>query len=271
MTSTNLLVLDIDKTLKPVGRPIPELIKNELHRLKQDGHIIVLATGRSMYDTGFIEDSLGNTNHYGVYLNGSITSKNDASSPQIINKETFNGINLYSQIKNNLPHHYAVSDVFGFPAKFSGYIQSHVASFFKDAKGYHIVDSIEKVITENLTKLSLIAHAPEKANEIGSIMESSFGHLLSSHVYDSRIVEIGPAGVTKASGVEHVLKNHDAPLNNIIIVGDNHNDVPLFEWGNKIGADTYAMANAVTPLKKIAKYETGDVNKEGMLNLLKSL
>jgi Cof subfamily protein (haloacid dehalogenase superfamily) len=268
----NLLILDIDKTLKPHGKPIPKIIVAELERLTQDGNIIMLATGRSMYDTSFIEKDIGNINHYSVYLNGSITVQHENNTPTMLRSETFNGKKVYDSIKQSLPHHYGISDVYQFPPKFSGYVQKHVESFYTEAKGYNTVETMEEVMKEDtLTKLSLISHDSHEAKTLGEIVSKEYGHIVESHVYDGRIVEIGAAGVNKATGVKPVFEKYVNNVERVIIVGDNYNDIGLFTWGNKVGAETYAMANAVPSLKQVAKYETGDVNREGALHLLQSL
>ena len=268
----NLIILDIDRTLKPHGKPIPQTIISELFRLKEEGNIIVLATGRSMYDTAFIEKDMGNINHYSVYLNGSITVKHENNFPQKIRSDTFNGKEIYQGVHKSLPHHYGISDVYEFPPKFSGYVQKHVESFYAEAKGYQPVETIEEVIKDDaLTKLSLITHAPEKSKELGEIIVKEYGQIVESHVYDGRIVEIGPVGVNKATGVKPVFQKYSNMVERVIVAGDNYNDITLFKWANSVGAETYAMANAVASLKQVAKYETGDVNRDGVLPLLQSL
>lgn len=99
-----------------------------------------------------------------------------------------------------------------------------------------------------MIKLSLIPRSQAHLRGIYVLVEELLSDLVAHHVYDDVIIEMSASGVNKAVGVQEVLKKVNP--NRIVIAGDNHNDVPMFLWGNQIGAETYAVGNAVDELKK---------------------
>ncbi len=62
------------------------------------------------------------------------------------------------------------------------------------------------------------------------------------------ILEVVPKGISKASGLNHLLKVLDIPLENLIAFGDEHNDIEMF----KLAPNAYAMKNASARLTPYA-------------------
>ena len=62
------------------------------------------------------------------------------------------------------------------------------------------------------------------------------------------ILEVVPKGISKASGLKHLLKVLDIPLENLIAFGDEHNDIEMF----KLAKNAYAMKNASKRLTPFA-------------------
>ncbi len=62
------------------------------------------------------------------------------------------------------------------------------------------------------------------------------------------ILEVVPKGISKASGLNHLLKVLDISLENLIAFGDEHNDIEMF----KLAPNAYAMKNASARLTPYA-------------------
>ncbi|MEF2571516.1 MAG: peptidylprolyl isomerase, partial [Streptococcus salivarius] len=74
-------------------------------------------------------------------------------------------------------------------------------------------------------------------------------------------------GISKASGVEHVLEHENLKPVNAMMFGDGPNDMEIFDYvGLKI-----AMGNAAPELKEKADYVTGTVEEDGIFNALEEL
>jgi pyruvate carboxylase len=70
-----------------------------------------------------------------------------------------------------------------------------------------------------------------------------------------------------ANGIDIIAKYFDVSKENIISVGDNYNDLPMFE---KSGY-SIAMGNSVDEVKKQADYVTDDILQDGIYNAFKNL
>jgi Cof subfamily protein (haloacid dehalogenase superfamily) len=264
-----LIVVDIDKTIKPDGKDIPLSITEELNRLKHEGNHIVFATGRSMFDMKNIEESMNHVNHYGVYVNGGVVSRKYEHTHEVLMKKTFNGVEVYNRIHEVLPKHSIVTDLIqpGFDS--AGFMQDGASHLYSDTTGYVVVKDAHDALHSELIKMSLIPRSQSNITEVYNVVKTVLADLVFHHVYDNLIIEMSAFGVNKAVGVQQVLNNINP--DRIIIAGDNYNDIPLFEWGNTVGAETYAVGNAVDDLKQIAQNVTPDINNGGILNLLKTL
>ena len=74
-------------------------------------------------------------------------------------------------------------------------------------------------------------------------------------------------GISKASGVEHVLEHENLKPVNAMMFGDGPNDMEIFDYvGLKV-----AMGNATPELKEKADYVTGTVEEDGIFNALEEL
>ena len=74
-------------------------------------------------------------------------------------------------------------------------------------------------------------------------------------------------GISKASGVEHVLEHENLKPVNAMMFGDGPNDMEIFDYvGLKI-----AMGNATPELKEKADYVTGTIEEDGIFNALEEL
>jgi HAD superfamily hydrolase (TIGR01484 family) len=272
LPSKSLIILDIDKTIKPYGQPIPKEIYNEIKRLADAGNIIAFATGRSIFDMKKIENEAAGANQYSVYLNGSIAAeKISYGEHSILHSKTFDGFKVYDSFKSHIDEHYTISDVFAPNFDMSGFIHREVIDVYHDAQGYEIVDHPTEVIREELLKLSVI---PEENIDIkyqSDKIRELVSNMVSHHIYDNKIIEIAAHGVNKAEGMKPIFSKAESQIERVIAVGDNYNDIELMQWVNSIGGESYAVGNAVESLKLVTKNILPDISDGGALDLLKNL
>jgi hydroxymethylpyrimidine pyrophosphatase-like HAD family hydrolase len=75
-----------------------------------------------------------------------------------------------------------------------------------------------------------------------------------------RSFELMPAGVSKGAAISFIAEKSGIPLENMMTIGDNYNDIEMVTragWG-------VAMGNAVPALKEKAKWVTADVEENGL-------
>ncbi len=91
---------------------------------------------------------------------------------------------------------------------------------------------------------------------------------LDCHLLDNgTTVAALPTGVSKASGIEHVLNELGLSAHNLVAVGDADNDIALFE----LAEHGVAVANASGPLKRAADRVTRAGHADGFVELASEL
>lgn len=78
-------------------------------------------------------------------------------------------------------------------------------------------------------------------------------------------VDIVPKGISKARGIDEMLKHCRIPLEESLAIGDGENDVDML----KHCAIGVAMGNAALMTKEAADYVTDDIDEDGLYNALK--
>lgn len=85
--------------------------------------------------------------------------------------------------------------------------------------------------------------------------------------YDDRGIEVMPKGCTKGEGVRRLAEFLEIPMHEVLVLGDNKNDIDMFQMAG-FGA---AVANAVPDLKKEADYISHEEWVYGVIEALETL
>ncbi len=72
------------------------------------------------------------------------------------------------------------------------------------------------------------------------------------------------SGVTKATGIESICEELGLTIDQVMMIGDGHNDLPAIE---AVGHPV-AMGNAVPEVKALARYEVASVDDDGVAEAL---
>lgn len=83
---------------------------------------------------------------------------------------------------------------------------------------------------------------------------------LKNPPYHSGFVRAANQGASKAAAAERWAKFHQLPFNQVLVIGDSHNDLGVIQ---KAGAGI-AMGNAIEELKQVADLVIGDVDQAGL-------
>lgn len=75
--------------------------------------------------------------------------------------------------------------------------------------------------------------------------------------------EIVPKGISKATGIDFVLKKYGLSRQNCCVIGDSLNDLPMFEIAG------LSIAVGKTPLSPYADYVTQELEQDGVYNSFK--
>ncbi|MDQ1597968.1 MAG: 5-amino-6-(5-phospho-D-ribitylamino)uracil phosphatase [Microbacteriaceae bacterium] len=251
MSDRWLIALDIDGTLlREDGVISPDVIA-AVQRVRDLGHEVMLATGRSVSMTLPILDRFEITPRYVVCSNGSITLKRDPNAPTGYSRaavDSFNPSEVLTTIRATLENaSYAVEDETGL-YRYSGY--------FPDSS---LGASSEKVSFDELLKHAatrVVVISPEhQIEEFLSIVERMGLHKVTYNVGWTAWLDIAPDGVNKATALERVRGWLDIPRSRVLAIGDGRNDIDMLQWASERGRgvamgqapdEVLAAANEVT-------------------------
>lgn len=245
-----LIFIDLDGTTLDSGKPAIGVVES-IKKLKENGHIVSIATGRSpavLYDK---HKELGVD--YLVLANGSYVAHQD----QIIYEKSFPDDVVKRLMKYSDEHE--IDLVFEYIDAYVAYRkETEIVDIFSD------IYNIEKPIVDNTFYPDRHVYASlvfdhDKIKDMEEKFPELVFHLSNDYGYD-----INLKGDLKAHGVKKLIEHLSYPLEETYAIGDSHNDVSML----KAVQHGIAMGNAVKELKDVAEFITTNVNDYGMKNAL---
>ncbi|MDY0010221.1 MAG: Cof-type HAD-IIB family hydrolase [Candidatus Izemoplasmatales bacterium] len=246
-----LIFLDLDNTLLYRGRPAKG-VKETISQLKENNHIVVIATGRNPNLIYGIDQELGIDNM--VMANGGIVIFDN----KIIRENYIDN----SIIKRMMEQ--ADKEKFDLVIE---YLDEYI-SYRKDttasddfSRNYNLdIARLDHTFYPNRYVFAMVMFEDEVVNKMRPLFPELQFNKSSQYGYD-----VNPAGNLKADGVKAVIDYLNYPLDEVYAAGDNFNDILML----KSVKHGIAMGNAVNELKEIAEFVTTDVNDLGIYNAMK--
>lgn len=259
-----ILVLDIDGTLTNSDKVISPETKKGLMMMQEQGHIIILASGRPSPGMMKYAKEL-ELEKYGGYL----LSFNGA---RIINCRT--GEIIYQQTipRFILPkiYHFAKENGCGLITYCGDYVVSGTGideyiELEARINGMPVreVDDFLHFIDFDVNKCLMTA-SPEKAEKLTAILQKKFEGILSIYRSEPFFIEIMPKNIDKAFSLNRMLETIGLKKEDVICCGDGYNDVTMVKYAG-IGV---AMANAREEVKAVADYITKSNDEDGLVEVI---
>lgn len=259
-----ILVLDIDGTLTNSDKVISPETKKGLMMMQEQGHIIILASGRPSPGMMKYAKEL-ELEKYGGYL----LSFNGA---RIINCRT--GDIIYQQTipRFILPkiYHFAKENGCGLITYCGDYVVSGTGideyiELEARINGMPVreVDDFLHFIDFDVNKCLMTA-SPEKAEKLTAILQEKFEGILSIYRSEPFFIEIMPKNIDKAFSLNRMLETIGLKKEDVICCGDGYNDVTMVKYAG-IGV---AMANAREEVKAVADYITKSNDEDGLVEVI---
>ncbi len=254
---------DIDETLMPVGKPIPESAIEALHKANAMGHRLFLCTGRSHYELPAAIRELpfdGGVFSAGarLLLDGRLIMQKSMSEEQKrFFRDTIEKYGLFC-LNQCEDHTYATKEGLDFYNSLDLKVHGGKLSI----NGFKIVDEIpwDLPIVKSyiLSDRGLVLEARSAMEGVLHSVNNTTG------LPEECAAEIMVPGVTKASGIEELLRFIGAGVETTVGIGDGENDMEMVGYCH-LGI---AMGNACKALKDIADYVTTDIFDDGVANAI---
>lgn len=263
-TKPYLIVLDLDGTIMLDFSNYDEETFEYLRKLKNDGHIIMLATGRPQRSSYFVYDALGLNTPLINYNGARITNPKDKNYP--ITDLRIDRNDLIDIIEHIRPHLINVfceiiDDI---------YVQSYNEEIhpFLHVDGGTLHSGELKDILPGDPNGALFFLEKSAISDFEDFIKNNYSDTLLSRFWeagDNYIVEIYNPKVDKSVGFKEACNYYNIPHERTIAIGDGHNDIGLLSSA-KIGV---AMGNSHPDLLPHATYVTDTCQNQGVLKFLK--
>ncbi|MBQ9138051.1 MAG: HAD family phosphatase [Alistipes sp.] len=249
------LFFDIDGTLAAGGYGntyIPDSTKVALQRLREAGHFLAIATGRSqamavdyMRELGF--ENMVSDGGYGITINGELVEikpLDKQSVVRVIDECKAKGIPWALQVDNTVVR--SAPD-------------SRFEEFTHDVyMATRVVEGLDPNNYDKIYKAYIACYEPTE-HTLESLKSVQWGRFHKEYLF------VEPSD--KAYGIRRIMDHFGADCSDVVVFGDAANDLSMFVDGwTKV-----AMGNAIPALKARADYITTDVDKDGIYNACTTL
>ena len=260
-----MIAIDMDGTLLNPEHQVSSMTRDALAKAHAAGVRIVPCTGRSWREAMAI---LHDVEHLtvGIFNTGAVI--NDIATGDALDHAPFDPQVAHDLIQclnqgpeailafreaGRVGHEYLVTG--------QGQLDSNTRNWF--AVTQSLVHHQPQVTADDLhhtVRLAMVAPASRMADLMAQLQPHR--HHINAHAFDAlpmpgdaenlHILEVFAAGVTKWRGIQWVAQQHDIDEAHIAVIGDQINDLPMFEAAHL----AIAMGNAIDPIKQAADHVT---------------
>lgn len=259
-----VLVLDIDGTLTNSKKEITPSTKEAIQDVMQQGHKVILASGRPTPGMRRYEQEL-ELEKYGGYLlsyNGGRVV--DCRSGEILYQRTLpqmiipglygfakrNRCGLITYLGSTVISAFEPDEYITLEARINGLPVKPVANF---------VDFVDFQVHK-----CLMTADAARAGELEKELQEKYDGLVSVYRSEPFFIEIMPRNVNKASSLERMLEALGQRQENTICCGDGFNDICMIKYAG-VGV---AMGNAQPEVKAAADYITATNDEDGLVQAI---
>ncbi len=259
----HLIVLDLDGTLLTDQKVISEKTKKTLAKVMEQGHQVMIATGRPYRSSEPYYKELGLKTPI-VNFNGAfVHHPTDNSWGRFHTPIGLETVHEVVESMHDFNFHNIVAEVLD-----DVYVHHHdekLMDIFRFGNPYITTGDLRNYLKVDPT--SMLIHAPyERVGEIHDHLNQVHAEVIDHRRWGApwHVIEIVKSGLSKAVGLDQVSKSLGISKENIIAFGDEDNDLEMIDFAG-VGV---AMGNAISPLKNIANEITLSNNEDGIAELL---
>lgn len=250
-----LFASDLDGTLLSEGTHINEQDISSIQAMIEQGIEFAVATGRMDRDILEVARSIGSQAHR-VSQNGSIVThkNNELIAASYFTKEQSERLHHAMEAVGNMYTVTTADEVYVTKEYEIMKEMEHFLYFPIQIKATLLDGYTDETI--KVTKFSAIG-LPEEVISIHDTLSADFKDDAEIYISDSRCVDVVPKGVSKAFGLLKLIEGLKTTTDEIAVIGDSFNDIPMF----KMTPNSYAMADAPDEVKKHAAYVVDSVRE----------
>ncbi|GAA1862830.1 HAD family hydrolase [Brevibacterium marinum] len=253
-----LVASDIDGTLLLDWKPITTATIEAIHRCQNLGVPFVLVTGRPIRWLDAIAAQIPDLGRV-ICLNGAVVY--DIASASVVSAHTIEFAEVEKIIATITASHPEAH--FAFETLTGGLVDRNFIS--RSPRRAHVMDDLSELATRDVVKI-LVSIGSDDSEALHDLL----GPLVAADCHASfsdplnGLVELAPAGVTKARTLEGLCEHLGVGREQVMAFGDMPNDIEMLTWAGH----GVAMGNALQSVKDIAAAVTEAVDEDGLARYL---
>lgn len=261
-----LFAADLDGTLLKRGNIIQEEDIKAIHTLNDQGIDFAIATGRMERDIKMVCKEINQPAHR-ISDNGAFvhTKQNANLLSATFDKETSKQI--HELIKKTFPNPYSIT------TQHEAYISVMTPELEKLEEVLYFpliegVDFMEAPEPHSLPSKFMMLGESHLLLPFQQEVNTAFGDKCETYISDTHSLDIVPKGVSKAAGLKVLARDLNMEPEEMAVIGDSFNDIPMFQ----MTANSFAMRTAPEEVKREAAYVVDEVHEaiEQISDLLKN-
>ncbi|MFK2825829.1 Cof-type HAD-IIB family hydrolase [Bacillus sp. B190/17] len=265
MAEKHLIVVDLDGTLLTDDKKISPRTKQVLAKAREQGHEVMIATGRPYRSSGIYYRELELTTPM-VNFNGAFVHHPRNNSWGIYHEpmdmktaaevveacHDFNFHNIVAEVQDDLYFHYH---------------DEKLINLFSMGNPAVTTGDLRQMLIHDPT--CMLIHATE---ETAPLIRDHLSDVHAEVIHHRRwsppwhVIELVKLGLNKAIGIQRAAADLNIPKERIIAFGDEDNDLEMIEYAG-IGV---AMGNGIDELKTIANEVTLTNEEDGVASFLEA-
>lgn len=265
-----VVFLDVDGTLVNAQGIIPESAQYAVKKAKENGHKMVVCSGRSLFQ---VQEDLLELGFDGVISSAGACVQADGQdiyharideehrklAAEYLDKQ--NALYFFQMAEGMVisPKNKERLLEYGKEKKMDeDYMEQFLGSLYVQEQVWDN-DKEEKIVYFNSN-----ASLDQMHQDLLPYFDVVSGSMLGA---DEKSGEIGISGINKATAMEIYLKHVGIKRENCVAVGDGPNDLQMMEYAGT----SVAMGNALDAVKERADLVTEDIDKDGILRAFETL
>lgn len=258
-----LIGLDVDGTILLQDETMSPGVPEAVGRLRDDGHVVTIATGRSWMATHRYLDALAIAPEFVVCSNGAVTMRRVDGEWMRWNVETFDPHPVLTLLRERLPEaRYMVELASG-----QRLYTAHLDDWTLDGGRQVEFDELSAAPVSRVVVVSP-GHDEEDFHRL--VADAGLNEV-SYAIGWTAWLDIAPQGVDKGTALERVRGELSVDGHRVFVAGDGRNDIGMFGWALRLGGRAVAMGQAPPEVREAAGEVTADVADGGLALALDGL
>lgn len=258
----HLIALDLDGTLLTDEKKISTRTKQTVLTAMNEGHIVVIATGRPHRASIDYYNELGMTTPM-VNFNGALIHhpKDRTWDFAMHTPMPIKTAHRIIDACYDLEVHNILAEVMD--DVYLDTFDQEIIDIFHETKkdSPYIIGNLKEKLTEDPTSV-LIYPKDDHIKQLRNHLNDYHAEVIEHRKWGApwNIIEIIKKGLNKAVGLQKIADYYNIPQDRIIAFGDEDNDLEMIEYAG-VGV---AMGNAISELKNLSKHQTHTNEEDGI-------